>query len=266
VNTRRPPEDDIWDDEFEISEWEGAHPRPDPNRPTGSPASWGDEPRDVLRRDHRTPETLGPPPRLSRRVPPSGASGGRGTYEQDPSVRYPTSPNYDYPTSREPYRSSTSGNEVYSEEDEIEATWQRSSRYPQGYPAPSQRSRRQRSERRARRQPIVIPRPALADTTVTAVVASALVGLLIMIATLAIGADDLPDVIPVHLNASGDPDHWGSTSTLWRIPFGVFMVIVIGIAIGAITWKRDRFAARFVIFGSCLIQIIAWVAVVDYIW
>ena len=87
-----------------------------------------------------------------------------------------------------------------------------------------------------------------------------------MIAVVWSGVGDLESIVPWHLNASGDVDGWITKSGLWRIPFGVFMSLVIGLALGAFLWTRDRFAARFIITSMCVLQILAWVAVVDQLW
>lgn len=87
-----------------------------------------------------------------------------------------------------------------------------------------------------------------------------------MVGVVWYGVGDLDELIPWHLNASADVDQWASNSTLWRIPFGVFMALAIGLGIGAYLWKRDRFAARFILASMCLVQLLAWVAVIDQLW
>ncbi len=80
------------------------------------------------------------------------------------------------------------------------------------------------------------------------------------------GIGDIASLIPWHLNASGDVDGWVSSSALWRIPFGVFMTLAIGLILGGFLWKRDRFAARFIVTSMCIVQVLAWVAVIDQLW
>jgi len=99
-----------------------------------------------------------------------------------------------------------------------------------------------------------------------AVIGASLLSLVFMVATIAAGAGDLPEWFPIHLNASGDADAWGTSDVLWRIPFGVLIATAMSVAIAAILWKRDRFAARFAISGAAIVQVLAWVALVDFIW
>ncbi len=87
-----------------------------------------------------------------------------------------------------------------------------------------------------------------------------------MIASIAAGAGDLPEWFPIHYDASGNVDRWGTQSVLWRIPFGAFMAMIMSLVIAAFLWKRDRFAARFAITGSAVVQVLAWVALIDFIW
>lgn len=98
------------------------------------------------------------------------------------------------------------------------------------------------------------------------IVGAAILSLLIMAGVVWYGLGDLAPVIPWHLDAAGNVDRWASNSALWRIPFGSFMALAIGIVLGWFLWKRDRFAARFIIVSMCLVQVLAWVAVIDQLW
>lgn len=87
-----------------------------------------------------------------------------------------------------------------------------------------------------------------------------------MVASIAAGAGDLPEWFPIHLDAAGNPDVWGTDAVLWRIPFGALMAMVMALIIAGFLWKRDRFAARMAIVGTAAIQVLAWVALIDFIW
>jgi hypothetical protein len=113
---------------------------------------------------------------------------------------------------------------------------------------------------------VSVPRPAINDSAVIGIVAASLLSLVFMAATIAAGAGDLPDSFPIHLDASGDPDLWGTSDTLWRIPFGTLMALIMSLVIAAFLWKRDRFAARTAIAGTALVQVLAWVALIDFVW
>jgi hypothetical protein len=283
VSSRKPPSNSgDWDD-FDIPTWDddaGSVPtRNAPASPSGSrPSNTGRSAYpDPLYDDYDTP---GPPTRQSGRPASSG--------QQPPrlSNRVPTRTTR--PSQQDPYRDPYSGaEEVYIEERYYapgnDAAPQRASASSQydlyadpaldtgweeaGYYGEEQAPRR-RSRQRSRlaRPNVSIARPAISDTSIAGIVAAAVVSLLVMIGAVWYGMGDLADVIPWHLNASGDVDQWVSDSTLWRIPFGSFMALVIGVVVGFFLWKRDRFAARFIIASMCVVQVLAWVAVIDQLW
>jgi len=89
---------------------------------------------------------------------------------------------------------------------------------------------------------------------------------MVMIAAIALGIGDLPEWIPIHIDASGDPDQFVTDSTLWIIPFGILMTIIMALVISAVLWKHDRFASRFALAGTAIAQVLAWVAVIDFLW
>ncbi|CAN5758510.1 hypothetical protein BH23CHL5_BH23CHL5_12310 [soil metagenome] len=139
--------------------------------------------------------------------------------------------------------------------------------YEDDYVAPAARHRQPRTVRRAKpRKAIAVPRPALNDGLALGLVGLSLLGIVLMIATIAAGAGDLPEWLPLHLDAAGDPSQWGNTDVLWRVPFGAMMALLMAIGIAAVLWKRDRFAARFTIAGTVVVQLLAWVALIDQIW
>lgn len=89
--------------------------------------------------------------------------------------------------------------------------------------------------------------------------------LVLMAVVLAIRLGSLPEWIPIHLNAEGTPDRWGTHETLWQIPLMAFMLSLMS---GAVAWylaKRDPFAARFTMLSTVLMQALAWIALVHFL-
>lgn len=283
VSSRKPPSrPDDWDD-FDIPTWDDASP----NTPTPgyrSSSTSRSQPRrqapaDPLYDDYETerprtrqtgrPDPYGDrPPRLSSRVPtrttrPSRQDPYRDPYS-DPSSAYPADPyypaepEYDRPQQR---GAAASHYDLYADP-AIGAGWDEAAVYDE---APV-RHRRGPAGTRAARPSVSVPRPAISDTTIAAVVGVAILGLLVMAGVVWYGMGDLAPIIPWHLNSAGDVDRWVSSGTLWRLPFGSFMALAIGVVLGAFLWQRDRFAARFVIVSMCIVQVLAWVAVIDQLW
>ena len=93
-----------------------------------------------------------------------------------------------------------------------------------------------------------------------------LVSLVLMAATIAARQSQLADWMPIHLNAAGAPDHWGSPSTLWRLPLMVVMVTLMSAVLAWFAAKRDAFAVQFVLASTLLIQALCWVALVNLAW
>ena len=101
--------------------------------------------------------------------------------------------------------------------------------------------------------------------SVAGVLGVSLLSLLLMIIVLAIRIGSLEPWIPIHLNAEGTPDLWGTRSTLWRLPLmaGVFTVMS-----AAVCWfmaKRNAFASRFAMLSVLLIHALIWIALVHLI-
>jgi hypothetical protein len=94
----------------------------------------------------------------------------------------------------------------------------------------------------------------------------ALLSLVFMAATIAGRMSSLPDWIPIHLNAEGQPDLWGTASTLWRIPLMVLMLTLMSAAVSWYLWKREPFAARFTLASTVLIHALSWIALVNLVW
>lgn len=283
MSSRKPPSSSgDWDD-FDIPTWDDssgkARARDAP--PSSSAARRSSSGRntypDPLYDDYdapssptRPPSRTGPPgqqpPRLSNRVPtrttrPSSQDPYRDPYGGAEEIFVEEQyydPAYDAPQQR---ASAASQYDLYAEPS-VDAGWGGATVYDEEQPP----RRRPRQRTRAARPNVSIARPAISDTGIAAIVAAAVVSLLVMIGAVWYGVGDLADVIPWHVNASGDVDRWVSSSALWRIPFGSFMALAIGSVLGFFLWKRDRFAARFIISSMCVIQVLAWVAVIDQLW
>jgi hypothetical protein len=88
---------------------------------------------------------------------------------------------------------------------------------------------------------------------------------LLMAIVLATQAGKLPPQFVQHLDAAGIPDRWGSARVLWRIPLLALGVTAMN---GVLAWflaRRDRFASRFVLAAALFVQIIAWIALFDFL-
>lgn len=286
MSSRKPPSDSgDWDD-FDIPTWDDSVPST-PKRSSQSTSSSQrsrsgsrspypdplyddyDAPSAPTRQPSRQGTYGTPPTRLSSRVPTRSTRPVQDPY-RDPYSGYddsyagePYYPEPQYPAQQAPRSAAASQYDLYAEP-AAELDWDNAGVYEDA--PPQRRGRKTRHRSRQARPAVSIARPAISDGALATIVGVAAIGLLLMSGVVWWGIGDLANTIPWHLNASGDVDQWVSNATLWRIPFGVFMTMVIGLALGAFLWKRDRFAARFIVASLCIVQVLAWVAVVDQLW
>lgn len=274
MSSRKPPTNaGDWDD-FDIPTWDDSvpsAPRKGLARAAQRPSSGSQRAQsDPLYDDYDEPGySSQPPKRLSSRVPSRTTRPSQDPY-RDPYSEFADSyagdsylPETQYP-SREPTRTAVPSQYDLYADPAVDSGWADPAVYD-GAP-PSRRGRTSRQRTRTTRPSVSISRPAISDGALTGIAATATLSLLLMAGVVWWGLGDLGDLIPWHLNASGDVDQWASNTALWRIPFGVFMTLVIGFVLGAFLWKRDRFAARFIVSSLCIVQVLAWVAVIDQLW
>lgn len=88
---------------------------------------------------------------------------------------------------------------------------------------------------------------------------------LAMVAYILFQYDSIPQTITLHWNVDGLPDRVGSPREIWTLPLitGLVTLANFGLAWSIVTF--DRFAARFLLGATCLVQIGAWVALVTLI-
>lgn len=101
---------------------------------------------------------------------------------------------------------------------------------------------------------------------IAAVLGIGLISLVFMAATVAGRMSSLPDWLPIHLNAEGTPDRWGTSSTLWRIPLMVLFLSLMSAAVAWAVGKRDPFAVKFTLASTLLVHALCWIALVNLAW
>lgn len=104
-----------------------------------------------------------------------------------------------------------------------------------------------------------------ADRMIPILLGAGAVGVMLMVALLSNQLDGLDEAIVIHLDAAGLPDRWGPPEVLWRLPLMAAMAILLNLVIAWAVSPIDRFAARFVVAASLGVQVIVWVAVLDFL-
>jgi hypothetical protein len=92
-----------------------------------------------------------------------------------------------------------------------------------------------------------------------------LLSLLVMAVRLATQINQLPAALPVHLDAAGFPDAWGTPGVLWRLPLIAGMTFLMNLVVAWFIAPIDRFAARFVLAAALGVQLIVWIALLDFV-
>ena len=88
---------------------------------------------------------------------------------------------------------------------------------------------------------------------------------LAMILYLLVQYDQLPQTLVLHWNANGLPDRIGTRRDLWLLPIITAIVTIANIGLAWLAETFDRFAARLLLAGTCLVQIVAWVALLSIV-
>lgn len=103
------------------------------------------------------------------------------------------------------------------------------------------------------------------DRMIPIMLGAGAVGVMVMVALLSSQLDGVADSLVIHLDAAGVPDRWGPPEVLWRLPLMATMTILLNVVIAWAVSGVDRFAARFVVAASLVVQLIIWVAVFDFL-
>ncbi len=72
--------------------------------------------------------------------------------------------------------------------------------------------------------------------------------------------DAVPQTLPLHYNATGQPDRIGTPREIFLFPLIAALVAVANLALAWSVIRFDRFAACLLLGGTCLVQTVAWVA------
>lgn len=140
-------------------------------------------------------------------------------------------------------------------------------------PAPRRPSRRRQQPRLNKPNlpkitiPASISQSELAnDIPSLAMLGSAILSASIMAIVVSNRLDMLPGVIPTHVSASGVPENLAGRNALWSIPLLSVAISLMNFGAAWFVSRIDMFAARFLVAGALLVQFIAWIAVIEYLW
>ncbi len=136
----------------------------------------------------------------------------------------------------------------------------------EGTPSPGRARVRPAIDLSAARMPTFVSRADMLTDQVSGMLLGAnLLSLIVMIIWLATSMGSLPDVLVMHIDPAGFPDGWGTPPVLWRLPLIAGMSLLMNLVVAWFVAPIDRFAARFVLAAALGVQLIVWVAVLDFV-
>lgn len=117
---------------------------------------------------------------------------------------------------------------------------------------------------------IAVPRavtssPLATDRTALILLGVSAAGVFLMALLLGVRLGAIPSPTVLQLNAAGEPNRWGPPSVLWRLPLMSFFTIVMFLVVAWFLYPVDRFGARVALAAPIVVQLIAWVAVIQHI-
>ncbi|MDI3340981.1 MAG: DUF1648 domain-containing protein [Sphaerobacter sp.] len=105
----------------------------------------------------------------------------------------------------------------------------------------------------------------LTDLVAVGFLALAILLNLSIVAYILLRYDSIPQSIALHWNVNGLPDRIGSPREIWTLPLMTGLVTLANFAMAWSIVTFDRFAARFLLGATCLVQLGAWVALITLI-
>lgn len=112
------------------------------------------------------------------------------------------------------------------------------------------------------REPLDAPWTAFADVWFGACVLVGTVLALLILATIALRYDSLPDQLPLRFDVSSEASQIGPKSDLLRLPLLGFACLLLNWIVGVVVHPRERALARLLWLGACVVELVLLVAVI----
>jgi hypothetical protein len=112
---------------------------------------------------------------------------------------------------------------------------------------------------------VVAGSPLVADQTALILLGISAASILLMALLLGVRLGGVPSPTVLRLDAAGNPDRWGPPGILWRLPLISFFTTVMFLVVAWFLYPTDRFGARLALAATLVVQLIAWVAVIQHV-
>ncbi len=103
------------------------------------------------------------------------------------------------------------------------------------------------------------------DRALMAILVLALLINMALLVFLAVRFEALPDLLPLHFDASGLPDRIDAKAGIFGLPIIGLIVLVANALIGFLVHRRERAAARLFASSALLMQILLWLAAMNIV-
>jgi hypothetical protein len=98
------------------------------------------------------------------------------------------------------------------------------------------------------------------DRLALVLLASGALALLVLVGWLSFRFPSLPPLVPLHFDAEGVADRYGSRVQVFITPFIGFLVLALNAILGGFAYRRERMMSYLLWGGAVLAQILVWVA------
>lgn len=106
----------------------------------------------------------------------------------------------------------------------------------------------------------------LNDTPSVAMMGTAILGTAVMAIVVSNRLELLPATIPTHVSASGVEENIRGRGALWSVPLLTIALSLMNVVTAWFLATIDIFLARFMLGAALLVQFIAWIAIIRYLW
>lgn len=111
------------------------------------------------------------------------------------------------------------------------------------------------------REPSTAPWTAVADRWLPACVGLGTLGLLVVLATICLRFESLPDQLPLHFDTLGQTSQIAPKSDLLRLPLLGLVCLVVNWGLGVVVHPRERVLARLLWLGAIVVQVVLLIGV-----
>jgi len=114
------------------------------------------------------------------------------------------------------------------------------------------------SVEQASRQPAILTWSFWSDRLGVALLGSALFLLVALFGYIALRYPSLTDLQPLHFNAAGQPDRWGTRAQTFTLPFIGLLALIANGGLGFLLYERERPASYLLWSGAVGVQFLVW--------